>query len=114
MSNRHGGKRVKIFMYSNERGEVLFEIKEMVYPHSNRAKRFSGCGEWTVWEQKVPHRPAQAFDELFFALRDLDLIEQNAGVLAAVEYFTKDMDLTRVDRRSLVEDYRKSLTSAGK
>ena len=109
MSNEHGGRKVKIVFNSNSLGEVLFELKEVAYPHSCRSKKFSGCGEWLVWEQKIPHRPAQAFKELFFALRDLELIDNAEGARVAIEYFAKDMDETRVDRVKLVDDYRKKL-----
>lgn len=109
MGNGHGGRKIKIVFNSNELGEVLFEVKELAYPHSCRSKKFSGCGEWLVWEQKVPHRPAQAFKELFFALRDLQLIDNVAGVDCAAEYWVKDMDSSRMDRVKLVEDYKKKL-----
>jgi len=98
MGNEHGGRKIKICFGSNEKGEVCFSIKEMAYPHSARSKRFSGSGEWLLWEQKCPHRPAQAFIELFFALRDLRLIDNAIGVRAAKEYWIKDMDYSR-DKR---------------
>ncbi len=109
MGNGHGGRKVKVLFGSNDRGEVCFRLLEVAYPHSDRSKRFSGCGEWTIWEQSVPHRPAQAFKELFFALRDLELIDNTIGVEAAVEYWAKDLDSSRVDRLRLVEDYKKKL-----
>ena len=109
MSGCRGGRKVKICFDSNEQGEVLFELRELAYPHSSRSKRFSGSGEWVLWEQKVPHRPAQAFKELFFALRDLGLIDNAIGVNCAAEYWVKDMDSSRVDRLKVVEEYRNKI-----
>jgi len=109
MGNRHGGKKVKIAFGSNEKGELRFQVLELAYPHSREAKLCKGCGEWVLWEQKCFHRPAQAFTELFFALRDLELIDNTAGALAAAEYWVKDMDETRVDRLKLAEEYKKKL-----
>lgn len=109
MGNGHGGRKVKICFDSNEKGEVLFEIKAIAYPHSSRSKKHSGSGEWVLWEQKCFHRPAQAFQELFFALRDLQLIDNAAGMIAAKEYFFRDMDLSRDKRLKIVEDEAKNL-----
>lgn len=103
MGNSHGGRRIKINFNSNDKGEVCFQIIEMAYPHSTRSKRFSGCGEWLLWEQKYPHRPAQAFLELFFALRDLRLVGNTIGVVAAKEYWLRDMDYSRDKRLAEVK-----------
>ena len=109
MSSERGGRKVRIVFDSNQLGEVCFKLIEIAYPHSNHAKANSGCGEWVRWEQKCFHRPAQAFKELFFALRDLELIDNAIGVSSAAEYWAKDMDSSRENRLALIEDYKTKL-----
>ena len=109
MGSSRGGRKIKICFCSNAVGEVEFSIIEIVYPHSRRSKHFRNGGEWTLWEQSKPHRPAQAFEELFFAFRDLGFIDNNAGVVAGVNYWLKDMDFSRGDRVKEVDAYRKKL-----
>jgi len=109
MGNGHGGRKVKIVFGSNDVGELRFQLVELAYPHSREAKLIKGCGEWVLWEQKCFHRPAQAFRELFFALRDLELIDNAIGVNSAVEYWAKDMDSSRENRLALIDEYKKNL-----
>jgi len=109
MGNGHGGRKIRILFDSDNKGELQFEVREIAYPHSSRSKRFSGSGEWVLWEQKGFHRPAQAFQELFFALRDLRLIDNTAGVSAATEYWVRDLDMSRENRLQAIETYKKVL-----
>lgn len=109
MSNGRGGKKIKIVFASNEKGELSFEVQEIAYPHSSRSKKFSGSGVWVLWEQKCFHRPAQAFKELFFALRDLQLIDNVAGVIAAKDYYEAGAINTREKRLHVVEDEVKNI-----
>lgn len=111
MGSERGGRKVRVLFDSNQLGEVRFSLFEIAYPHSNHAKLNSGCGEWVRWEQKCFHRPAQAFKELFFALRDLELIDNVEGARVAIEYFAKDMDSSRANRLKEVEEYKNRLLS---
>jgi len=79
MSNSHGGRKVRICFDSNDKGELLFEIKEIAYPHSFRSKQVSGSGEWVCWEQKGFHRPAQAMQELCLALKEKQFFTATMG-----------------------------------
>lgn len=107
LSNGHGGRKIKINFNSDRNGEVLFSIKEIAYPHSSRSKKYSGSGVWTLWEQERFHRPAQAFQELFFALRDLKLINNAEGLVVAKEYWERGLIKTRDERVKEIEEYKK-------
>lgn len=104
MSNHHGGRKIKINFFSNEKGELVYEVREIAYPHSFRSKKVSGSGEWVLWEQKGFHRPAQAFQELFFALRDLKLIDNADAAIVASKYWARDLVISRDARLDPVKE----------
>lgn len=108
MSSGHGGRKIRILFCSDEKGELQFKINEIAYPHSSRSKKYSGCGEWVLWEQKSFHRPAQAFQELFFALRDLRLIDNAAGMIAGKEYWERGLIKSREYRLKEIEEFQKT------
>lgn len=81
-----GGRRIRVCFLNFDSGLIKFVVKELAYPHSNWAKKHSGCGEWVLWEGS-PKRPAQAFKDLYFLFRDLGWIDNAEGVRLAAEYF---------------------------
>lgn len=98
MSNSHGGRKIRINFERNNNGELCFEVCQIAYPHSDRAKRVSGCGEWVVWKQKGFHRPAQAVEELVWCLLDLGYTSDVDLGKFVFSYWASDMNLTK-DKR---------------
>ncbi|HNV62820.1 MAG TPA: hypothetical protein PKN54_07685 [Candidatus Cloacimonas acidaminovorans] len=103
MGNGHGGRKVKIVFGSNDNGEIVVELKEIAYPHSSFAKRHKGCGEWVMWEQKVPHRPAQAVFEFLDFCADMGWIDGVDVNRWWVGYWAKDKVYTKDERLSTVK-----------
>jgi hypothetical protein len=105
MGNGHGGKKIRIVFGSNDKGEVVASVKNFEYPHSHFSKKFRNSGEWTLWEQEKPHRPAQAIEEFLVFCADMgwvDGVDLNAFWL---KYWARDMNLTKEERLKGIKSF---------
>ena len=105
MSNGHGGKKIRIVFGSDSNGDLSFQVKKFEYPHSKFSKKFRNSGEWVMWEQKIPHRPAQAIEEFLTFCADVGWVDGVDLTKFWVKYWSNDMNFSREERINNIRSF---------